>query len=126
MNHSGPAPTKREAARIVAAKEGPCMACLVLQEAGDISEEMVVVGCDYQHMTRGGIRMGHRWGYALCIWHHRGRLWGQWTHRKLRATYGPALSEGSKPFYLRFGSDEQLLARQDALLGWTDQGREAA
>ena len=65
-------PTKEESARIVAAKEGPCMACLVGVEIGLIATEHMVVGCDYNHFKSGNIRRGHKDGCALCLWHHHG------------------------------------------------------
>jgi hypothetical protein len=113
------APTARERDRIVACKEGPCVACLVLLDAGRIS--YVNDGGDYHHLLSGGIRKGHRWGVCLCPYHHR-RVpdWGM-TVPEMREVFGPSLLDGSKPFHAAFGSDDELLARQDALINWKDE-----
>lgn len=119
-------PTRAEAYRIETAKEGPCIACLLMHERGDLVEKLVVYGCDYHHLTSGGIRRGHRYGIALCVWHHRRQPFGQWTHRQMAAIYGPSLLDGSKAFHQSVGSDAVLLARQDALLDWQDTEEKAA
>ena len=43
--------------------------------------------------------------------------WPDRTHQFMRDEVGPSLAEGSKPFHERFGSDAELLARQNELLG---------
>ncbi|MDQ3287658.1 MAG: Ref family protein [Pseudomonadota bacterium] len=115
------APSREEAARIVAAKEGPCIACLILHERGDLPFSCVVVGCDYHHMKSGNVRRGHRHGVGLCLWHHRGQPWGQWTCKQLLDIYGPSLMDGSALFHRTYGEDDVLIARQDALLGIVDE-----
>lgn len=105
-------------ARIVACKEGPCMACSVLRESGQ--QIHGADGCDYHHLLRGGRRRGDRFGIGLCAWHHRGVPdWGC-TAPEMRVAFGPSLMDGSKLFHAAYGSDDELLARQDALIGWTD------
>jgi hypothetical protein len=112
------APTARERDRIVACKSGPCMACCVLMDLGALT--YVNEGCDYHHLLSGGIRKGHRYGIGLCGWHHRACLeWGM-TAPEMREAFGPSLMDGSRLFHAAYGSDDELLARQDALIGWTD------
>jgi hypothetical protein len=41
---------------------------------------------------------------------------GSDTYAHARAHYGPSLGKGSKPFHAEFGSDAELLARQNAIL----------
>lgn len=101
-------PTKVEADRIAAIKEGPCIACWL--------NDTITLGCDAHHLLSGGIRRGHRFTIALCQWHHRGMPMHDLSHRDMRASFGPALSEGSKPFRHEFGTDELLLRVQDELL----------
>jgi len=50
-------PTKAEEARIVASKEGPCMACEVWHEKGNAPHGWSpIYGCDYNHCTSEKIR----------------------------------------------------------------------
>ena len=105
-------------ARIVACKEGPCMACEVLRDLGRTIHSGD--GCDYHHLLSGGRRRGHRYGIALCGWHHRGVSdWGC-TAPEMRVAFGPSLMDGSRLFHAAYGSDAELLARQDALIGWKE------
>lgn len=117
---SGKKPTRKEVERIVASKEGECMACALLAERDELEPELVVVGCDYNHAKSGNIRRGHRWGYALCVWHHRRHPHGQWDFKRMRHIYGPSLMDGSALFHSTFGSDDDLIARQDKTIGWQE------
>lgn len=105
-------PTKGEAARIVTAKEGPCMACLSRAMRGDMAWSFIVHGCDYHHTKSGNIRRGHMAGFALCTWHHRGHP--VWSHERSRKTYGPSLMDGSKLFRDAYGTDDELIVLQTA------------
>lgn len=111
-------PTKAEAARIVAAKEGPCMACEVLREGG--IDGCDNEGCDYQHMKSGNIRMGHMHGYALCAWHHRRVPLYDWPISDMIMKFGPSLMDGGKTFAQHYGSEHDLWIRQNQLLGEGD------
>lgn len=118
MKSSTGKPTKEEGARIVACKEGPCVACLVWA-AGDEAPLgfAPVCGCDFHHCLSGGRRRGHMFGIGLCVWHHRGvPNWGC-TAKEMRTHYGPSLMDGSKLFHVAYGSDDELLAGQNLLLG---------
>lgn len=111
-------PTAAEAARIVACKEGLCVACVIWSEMPESPWNLMVYpGCDYHHLLSGGRRRGHMFGVGLCPWHHRGLVGFGCTHDEMRSHYGPSLAEGSKPFHAMFGSDEDLIARQDQMLG---------
>lgn len=108
-------PTKEEAARIVAAKEGPCMACLVRATRGLLDWDRIVHGCDYHHTKSGNIRRGHMFGFALCLWHHHGtqQLHGLgMSAEAARRRYGPSLFDQSKAFHQEFGSDDELITLQ--------------
>jgi hypothetical protein len=111
-------PTKAEEARIVACKEGPCVACLVWSESDEAPIGFAVVhGCDYHHTLSGGRRRGHMYGIGLCAYHHRGvPNWGC-TVKEMRVHYGPSLMDGSKVFRDAYGTDDELLAGQNLLLG---------
>lgn len=105
-------PTKAEAARIVAAKEGPCMACY-LRFDGD--PDRMIHGCDYHHTKSGNIRRGHEQGFALCVWHHRGLpISGSVT--ATRQAYGPSLMDGGKLFRDTYGDDDSLIELQTQII----------
>ena len=110
-------PTKEEEARIIACKEGSCVACLAWAESDQAPLGFAPVhGCDYHHILSGGRRIGHMSGMGLCAWHHRGvPSWGC-TVKEMRAHYGPSLMDGSKLFHAAYGSDDELLAGQNLLL----------
>jgi hypothetical protein len=106
-------PTKREAERIVACKEGACVACTKWMGHG-----FGFVGCDYHHLKSGNIRRGHRFGIALCIWHHRGIPSKGMSAAQMRESFGPSLMDGSRIFRDAYGGDDYLLGMQDEMIGW--------
>lgn len=109
-------PTQAEAVRIVAAKEGPCMACLARALRGDMDWSFIVHGCDYNHTKSGNIRRGHMAGFALCKWHHQRHP--VWSFEHTTKVYGPSLLDGSRLFHETYGSDDELIALQTQ---WIDQ-----
>ena len=109
--------TGEESARVEAAKEGPCMACIVWAMNGGMSLIDVIYGCDYNHAKSGNIRRGHACGYALCAWHHRQQPWGYFSVSATRAHFGPSLMDGSRLFHDTYGSDDFLIEKQTAELG---------
>lgn len=114
--------TREESARIVAAKEGPCICCTILHERGELEAEMIVSGCcDFHHAKSGNIRRGHLFGFALCRWHHERHPWGQWSHRQMATYYGVSLKDGSALFHRTYGTDDELIAKQNALIGWNQE-----
>lgn len=102
-------PTKEEAEWIVAVKEGPCVACLIVTGKQ-------FSGCDAHHLLSGGRRIGHLATIGLCQWHHRG-IAEFFSHAHLRECLGPSLMDGSKLFREAYGTDEELMAIQKRLLG---------
>ncbi|WP_369916517.1 Ref family recombination enhancement nuclease [Xanthomonas sp. NCPPB 3005] len=109
-------PTIAEAARIVAAKEGPCMACVKIVTDGLLSPDDAVVGCDYNHAKSGNVRRGHMAGYALCVWHHRRHPMEGVSMAAMRAKYGPSLMDGSRLFHETYGTDDELIEQQTFVL----------
>lgn len=110
-------PTQAEAARIVAAKEGPCIPCLSWSRLGNMPEEDVEIGGDYDHKKSGNVRRGHLAGFCSCGWHHRRIVPYGWTHAEMTKHYGPSLMDGSKLFASVYGSDDELIALQTEILG---------
>ena len=105
--HSTGKPTKAEAARMDAVKQGPCVCC-------------------HQRGIRHGCRRFttcSRVAAASGIWRRSAFVRGitdaviQFgaTGAEMREHYGPSLNEGSKPFHLEFGSDAVLLGYQNEL-----------
>lgn len=111
-------PTAEESARIVACKEGECVACLIWMESGQAPVGFIPArGCDYHHLKSGNIRRGHAFGVGLCGWHHRMLVDYGMTHAEMRAEFGPSLMDGSRTFAQVYGGDAALLERQALLLG---------
>lgn len=110
-------PTKEEAEWIVACKEGPCLACMVWHEKGHAPNGWSpLYGCDFHHMKSGNMRRGHMYGIGLCPWHHRGVPDWDFTAPQMRAMAGPSLMDGGKLFAEAYGSDNELLDIQKAVI----------
>lgn len=110
MRPSTGKPTKEEAARIVASKEGPCMACLVGYRNGLAFPSPPPQ--DYHHTLSGSRRRGHMFGFALCPWHHRGISDENFSATYLRKHCGPSLMDGTKLFREAYGTDQELIDLQ--------------
>lgn len=109
MTFPGKSLTKADLARRERIHAGHCMACI--QRGIDVKGQGLV----QWHHTAGKKR--HDLTCGLCCWHHQAIPFFGCTHAEMRETYGPSLHEGSKPFHAEFGSDAELLARQNELLG---------
>lgn len=114
MSMGGKSRNKAEQARFGRIKAGNCMACM--QRGLDLSDQGLI---EVHHLLSGGRRIGHMATVGLCIWHHRNQMFFGCTNAEMRDHYGPALSEGSKPFHDEFGTDAELLTIQNDLLGET-------
>lgn len=113
MKHSTRKPTKRESEYIERCKTGPCVACHMV---GEYSSP-----CDFHHMKSGNIRRGHMFGVGLCRWHHMRHPPEGFTHKSAAEFFGPSLMDGSRKFHLTYGSDDDLIALQRELIGWSDE-----
>lgn len=102
--------------RVFDAKELACVACSVWAGAGQMPDGHIETACEYNHAKSGNIRIGHEAGFALCQWHHRGVPRQMWGAKRTRAHYGPSLMDGSDLFHRTYGSDEELIALQNAIL----------
>jgi hypothetical protein len=108
-------PTKAQAARFEAIKRGGCMACRI--NDARLQPRCDGEGSDAHHLLSGGRRRGHDFTIALCPWHHRSIRPDDCpndTHAFHK--YGPTVRE-SRDFRETYGSDDELLAVQNALLG---------
>lgn len=109
--------TAEERERVLAAKEGPCIPCLVWALAGKMPlSDVMRFTNEYNHCKSGNIRIGHAAGFAGCQWHHQGRVSTGWNHAHMRAHFGPSLMDGSRLFHSTYGTDDELIALQDEVL----------
>ncbi len=69
------------------------------------------------HLLSGGRRRGHRQSIPLCEWHHQAVRVPDMSVPAMTANFGPSLANGSKPFHARYGTDDSLLEKVNALLG---------
>lgn len=113
MKTSTGKPNKEEQARFDRMKEmALCLAC---------DQRGLIAGfIEIHHLLSGGKRRGHMFTVSLCQWHHRAvpkSELGYHTKKATREIYGDSLADGSKPFHAMFGSDADLLAKQNEILG---------
>lgn len=64
--------------------------------------------CHAHHLLIGGVRRGHDCTIGLCEWHH--------ITRNDATGIDPSYHGAKRRFNALHGSDDELLARQDALL----------
>lgn len=76
--------------------------------------------CQVHHLNLGGkagqARRGDDCTIGLCPWHHVGEPPHGMTTRSMRAWVGPSLKLESRPFRQEFGTDDELLRRQNELI----------
>ncbi len=100
--------TKAEKERLSKLHELPCLCC---QMRGVDQPNRTTA----HHLISGSRRRGHRYSVNLCEWHHIGRPNGV-SDAEMVAKYGPSLIFGSRAFHEAFGTDDELLAKADAML----------
>ena len=112
MRHSTGNRTKAEQARFDKMKEmGICMACY---QDGVKGRQYIEIN----HALSGNRRIGHMATYSLCLWHHQSEPMDGMTKNEMFQEHGPSLKyPGSKPFRARYGSDAELIAMQNEILG---------
>lgn len=86
-----------------------CVVCAMLGKTTGLRIE-------YHHFKEG-VQLGHRFGVALCLYHHRGVLPKGYTQALARAEFGPSVIS-SAAFHRRFGDDQALLNFQDDAVGY--------
>lgn len=109
--------TKDELSRVLDAKELQCIPCLVWARAGNMPIEDVANLCQYDHKKSGNIRRGHKFGFANCDWHHEGIPGSGWNTPSMRRYFGPSLMDGSALFRRTYGTNDELIALQNEILG---------
>lgn len=105
-------PTKAQQERMDAIKDRGCVVAFNLG-MGDVY-------CEIHHLTVGGKhgqkRRGHDFTVGLNPWSHRGVPFNGWTVRQCKEMFGPSYALEPRRFREEIGSDEELLARQNAYL----------
>ena len=101
--------------RLAQVKRLPCIACVT----GGVTWNQCGPS-EVHHLNLGGKagqkRRGDKYTIPLGVWHHRGDPRSGWTATEMADVYGPSLARQSKAFRLRFGCDEYLLDRTNAML----------
>jgi len=86
-----------------------CIACLMRRVDGE--NDPIHLPAEIHHITRNGMQMGHDYVLPLSQWSHRGQPIPDIypTAEICRRELGPSLAEGSKAFFVHFGTDQSLL-----------------
>ena len=110
-------PTVSQEARLKKVKDMPCLACWINRERGHFDHCHWWRTPDIHHLLSGGRRIGHDATIPLCPWHHRSQppVDGMGIEGAL-VVYGPTL-ERQKAFRDYYGTDAELLALTDSMLG---------
>lgn len=108
-------PTPQESERISLCKKGGCIISAML---GLTPAQRAQLGpAEFHHIKVGNVTVGQRFGYAVSRYFHRGILPRGYTQAQAREEFGPTIMS-SAAFHNRFGSDQELLDRQDDAIGW--------
>jgi hypothetical protein len=94
-------PKKAELARFAKLQALGCLCC---RKAGSGYRAP-----DIHHILSGGRRIGHMATIGLCEFHHRIPSNG--------TVVGPSLADGSKRFEAHWGTQRELLAEVDLIIG---------
>lgn len=108
MKHSTGPPTKEERRRFEAIKQVGCVPCW-----------LVGIGfqpCAIHHAVEGRKRLGHRFTYGNCDWHHQGYPFNGTDERRSEEVAGPSLAKNPRAFHERFGTERELVAMCDELI----------
>ena len=91
-----------------------CIACIKNQTP----MWRVPMEIEIHHLLSGGRRLGHDFTVALCHWHHQAKRFPSTTsgYAAQAIHYGPSLEREPRRFHEMYGTDDELLARQNKLL----------
>ena len=108
-------PTKAEAERLDAIKEGGCVIAYSL----GLSDDENPMPCEIHHLTTGGKhgqkRLGHAATVGLNPWSHRGVPFNGWDKVKCQMLFGPSYALEPRRFREEW-PDDRLLQLQDEIL----------
>jgi len=99
---------KADSARFAALQHLGCICCWL--------EGHPHIPAEIHHKTTAGRRDGHQETLPLCPWHHRAVPPFGVSVQSAREWLGPSLAEGKATFVGRYGTEEELLRRVNALI----------
>jgi hypothetical protein len=109
--------TKAEKRRIDAMLTLGCAACVQEPEGWPHARPCC------QHILEGNVRMGHQYTIPLCAGHHQG-IWTRAQRHYIDASApeerAVALSDGSKPFTERYGTQREIWGATQIMLNLPD------
>lgn len=116
--HSTKPPTVEEQVRFEAMRRIGCIACLKNQEVGRASATLVLRRLEIHHLLSGGRRIGHEATICLCHFHHQAKFlpYVDYGYTAQAEAFGPSLEREPRRFHEVYGTDQELLARQNELL----------
>lgn len=110
-------PTLAQGVRFEAIKESGCLIAHILG--------LEWVYAEIHHLNIGGKhgakRRGHDFTIGLNPWSHRGQPFGGMSAAACEDMFGPSFARQPRLFRSVYGSDDQLLAIQNALIGDTQR-----
>jgi len=101
----------RERTRLIKTYGG-CIPCLLNNDLN--------IRCEEHHIVQGMKRLGHKFTYGACPWHHRGQT------DIVKYYDGPSMAKDRRLYRERFGREHRILATQNFLLhlltdiGWEE------
>ena len=107
-SRSLPKPTAAQERRFTEITHGNCVAC---EQVGEFSYPEI------NHVVRANRRVGHDATYGLCSWHHRAVPSQGLSPKQMRERYGVSLADSKPRFYAQFGTDIELIEKQNQLMG---------
>jgi hypothetical protein len=92
-----------------------CLCCI--QNAAGEQYLAPLFPVEIHHLNGGGHhgqkRRGDLFTIPLCSWHHR----GEGPAKEYTEHFGPSWAKGSKPFRAEYGTDDELLAAANLMIG---------
>lgn len=121
--HSTKPPTATELARFTAMRAIGCLACRMNRLRGIATATFTLRDLEIHHLLSGGVRIGHHATICLCHFHHQGKRlpFVEYGYKAQAEVYGPSLEREPARFRAMYGSQDDLLQQQNALLDRMDE-----
>jgi len=110
--------TAAQKRRWVAARERGCVACYINEAECGRARASYARGLEIHHLLSGGRRRGHSETVCLCHYHHQAKrlIFTDVGYKDHAVMYGPSLERESRRFHEFYGTDDELLERQNAMI----------
>ena len=102
-------PTKAEQRRMSDIAHGVCLPC----HLSGIETHYPQVN----HLLKSGKRLGHWATDGECPWHHQGDFHEGWSRERMTKFYGPSRRHDLREFRRCYGTDIELIEKQNQLMG---------